>query len=228
MTRFMTLVRLDLRELWMSFRLLAIVTLLLLCGVVAVLAPALDPRLSPVAVFSAALTVAVAVAAGVSAHSIAADRSGGAAAWLVARAISRSSVLLAWLSALGTATLAGLACSSVVVWVAAAPPGRDPVAYLGAVAATGASAFAGITLGALVGVLARPRLAAMVATVLVLALGAAGWVVSAVPLPRGAALLAMLDSARPLSEAIQSTGVALIGAALLALLADAALHRSDL
>ena len=87
----MTLVRLDLRELWMSFRLLAIVTLLLLCGVVAVLAPALDPRLSPVAVFSAALTVAVAVAAGVSAHSIAADRSGGAAAWLVARAISRSS-----------------------------------------------------------------------------------------------------------------------------------------
>mgnify|MGYP003295774193 CR=1 FL=1 len=36
-------------------------------------------------------------------------------------------------SALGTAMLIGLACSALVVWVAAGPLAPDPVAYLGAV-----------------------------------------------------------------------------------------------
>lgn len=225
----MTLVRLDLRELWMSFRLLAIVALMLLCGVAAVVAPAIDPRLSPLAVFAAALTMASACVAGLAAHSIAADRSGGAAAWLVVRAIPRSSLLLAWLSALCMAVLVGLASSALVAWVAAAGSvDAGPLAYLGAVIAAAAAVFVGITLGAVAGVLVRPRPAAVVATLLALGLGVAGWAVGGVPLPRGAALVAALDSARPLSEAAQSTGIALIAAALLALVADAALYRSDL
>lgn len=224
----MTLVNLDLRELWMSFRLLAIVALMLLGGVVAVIAPALDPGLSPLAVFAAALTIASAGVAGLAAHSVSSDRCDGAAAWLVVRAIPRSSLLLAWLSALGVATLVGLAGSAVVVWVTAGAAAPSPPAYLACVVATAAAAFGGVVIGALVGVLLRPRPAAVVATVVTLLVGAIAWSFPALPLPRGAALLAMLASGRPISEAVQSTGVALIGAALLAIAADAALHRADL
>ena len=240
MRRFATLVGLALRELWLSYRLLAILALLVVPALPVVLLPELPTltlagaTLDRPAWFAAGLAGALALAAGIAAGTLAGERSRGTLAWLAVRGVPRTTVLLAWfwafalVLALGLAASAALAVSSLGDAIVAGRPAAF-TAVSGAVAAAGLAATAS---GLLVGTLLRPVPAVLVTLVLVggslltAALVPAAW--SPLP-PAGIAMLAGLDdAARPIAESLRSSGTALAVAAGLLLLAAARLERVDL
>lgn len=240
MTRFATLIGLALRELWLSYRLLAVLAAL----VAAALPVALLPELATVTLagatlgrsawFAAGLAAALALVGGIAAGTLSGERRRGTMAWLAVRAVPRTTVLLAWfvafglVLALGLAASAALAASSLGGTLAA---GRlfAFMAVSGAIAAAGLAATA---TGLLMGTLLRPVAAVLVTlivvggTLLVAALGPPEWS----PLPAaGLAILAAFDgAARPIADATRASGTALAVAAGLLLLAAARLERVDL
>jgi ABC-type transport system involved in multi-copper enzyme maturation permease subunit len=238
--RFTTLIGLALRELWLSYRLLAMLAAL----VAAALPVALLPELPGVTVagvtlerpgwFAAGLAGALALVAGIAAGTISGERRRGTLAWLAVRAVPRTTVLLAWFGAfglvlaLGLAAAAALAASSLGGTLVASRPAAF-IAVSGAVAAAGLAATA---TGLLVGTLLRPVAAVLVTlimvggTLLVAALGPPGW--SLLPAAGLAILAGFDDAARPIADATRSSGTALAVAAGLLLLAAARLERVDL
>ncbi len=231
----MTLVGLDLRELWMSFRLLLVVGALVAGGLAAVLFSMLVPRVGSASVaYSVSLAVASIVAAAVAAYSVASERWNGSSAWLVVRAVSRGSLLVAWLAAFVPPVLVGLSLSALVAWVAIvtepAFTSTAPV-FVVAVAAAGVGAFVAISLGALFGILLTPRFAAWLAGLLSSAAAVATLLAPAgTPLPTGG-FLVLADVAaggRPVSFALQSIGLGLVAIALLVGAAATFLQRADL
>lgn len=234
MTRFVTLVGLNLRELWMSFGLLLILAMLLGSALVLLLVSASVPTVSGSAAYATALAVASIVTAAVAGHSVATERRDGSAAWLAVRAVPRSALLLARLAAFVPPLLVGLLASAIVAWLTLAITPAVAAAPLGfalAVAAAAAGALAAIALGMLLGTLLDPWRAAL-ATILVLAVVAGATVLlpTALPLPGGGfTVLGSLPSVvRPVASALAAAGSALVSMALLTVAAMAVLQRTDL
>lgn len=231
MSRFTILVGLALRELWLTFRLLAILAMLLLAGLAAAVIPAvadIDPPLA----YATALAVVFVPVAAVAAFSLASERRIGSVAWLSVRAIPRGLLLHAWLTALAGVALLGLVGSAVIAWLAVIEqPGGASSAFNAALLAVGATLIAALAVGLFVGALLPPLPAALIAALAAVLLVAPPFLVDpSLPLPGGGlALLAEAGTvSRPISAALRSGGVALAVAAVAIGLAAAALQRADL
>ena len=234
MTRFVTLVGLNLRELWMSFGLLLILAMLLGSALVLLLVSVSAPTVSASVAYATALAVASIVTAAVAAHSVATERRDGPAAWLAVRAVPRSTLLLARLAAFGAPLLAGLLASALVAWLtlAASPTfARVPFGFALAVVAAAAGALAAVSLGMLLGTLLHPwRAALATALVLLVMVGVTVLQPTALPLPSdGFTVLGSLPSiGRPVASALAAAGSALVSIAVLTTAAMAVLQRTDL
>jgi hypothetical protein len=230
-TRFATLVQLALRELWITFRLLAILAALLLSGMAAALLPdlvAVEPQLA----YGAALAGSALACASIAAVTLASERRAGSVAWLSVRAVPRATLLHALLAALALVTLTGLVVSAPVAWLAVS---QDPTASGGAFAAA-CLAIAGLlllalALGLLCGALLPPVAAAAAAFLLLAAMLLPALLLSpSLPGPAGGIglLIRWTDADRPITTALQSCGLALTVSAVLVAATTAALRRDDL
>ena len=228
----MTVAWLALRELWISYRLMVILTGFVTAGAVVALLPA------DVATSFGWLAIGCAggagVAAAISAWSLASERRAGRAAWLVGRGFPRAAIVRGWFAATAIAALLGLVPSAAFAWVALSPVARsvEPAAYVAAIAAVGCGTLAAIAAGQLAGAL-LPRVVAVVAVTLVAGVVAGASVMApstvAVLPPGGHQLLAGLaDAARPIGRALGAGGLALAITAALLVLAMAAMERADL
>jgi ABC-type transport system involved in multi-copper enzyme maturation permease subunit len=238
--RFATLVGLALRELWLSYRLLVGIAVLVAAALPVALLPELPTltlggaMLEGTAWFAAGLAAALALLAGIAAGTLSGERRRGTLAWLAARAVPRTTLLLAWFGAFSLVLAAGLVASATL---AAASPGNAliadrPVAFWAVTGAVAAAGLAATAFGLLAGTLLRP-VAAVVVTLLLVggalltaALGPPGW--SPLPAAGLAVLAGFGDAARPIADATRSSGTALALAAGLLLLAAARLQRVDL
>ena len=239
MTRLPVLVGLALRELWITFRLIPMLVLPVLAGLVEAVVP---PELSGLSAvggagfwFATSLSVAVAVVASLGAWSLATERSAGTAAWVVVRAVPRSTVLVSWFVALAVILAVGIGLGGFAAWLTVlerAETTPDAIPFSVAVGASLATALAAAALGLLIGSILGRRSAALVSLLVVgavLGLAVAGPLAKA-PLPTGGfGVLAGLDqAARPVSDAVRSAGAALAAAAVLLVLGALLMERRDL
>lgn len=221
---------LALRELWISFRLLAILGSLLAAGGALMLVRLVDPIAAPLPWLAGGIAAAAAFMAGLSAWSFSAERRRGAAAWLVGRSVPRSAVLFGWFLALAAPLVAGLVPVAAFGWLLqGAPP---PAAHAAAAGAVLADLFVALATGLLLGTVLAPAPAALVAVLLVGALAAAGGaeIAAAVPLPGDALrLLGELPARQqPVADALSAAGTSLLVAAVLLGVARLAVERSEL
>jgi hypothetical protein len=230
-TRVGTLTGLALRELWISFRLLALLAVPLAGGILT----AVRPEVTDAQILAWGIAAAAVFLSALAAATLAAERRGGAAAWLVLRAVPRSSILIAWFEALAIPVLVGTIASAVLTWLAFATlpaPLIDPVSFAVLAAAAAATTLEALALGLLLGAVARPLLAALLAAAASAGGVAAGLLVPLDPayLPTaGLGLLARAeDLERPLSAGIQAAGLGLALTGLLVAAAAMAFARVDL
>jgi hypothetical protein len=223
-----TVTRLAVRELWISFRLLALLAVYVGAGTVVALLPA------PVAVtlerLALGLAASMVVGAAIAAGALSTERALGRAGWLVTRSISRSTLVVGWFIALGGTSLVGLAAAGILGWLAVSGPLSpvDPAAFAAVLIGAGAMSLAGVAMGLALGAVLRPLLAMLVA----LALGAAtvaafhllvpGFVLPVTAL----ADLATVD--RPVAIGVTGAGACLMAAAAALVLARIGLGRMDL
>jgi len=239
MTRVPALVGLALRELWITFRLIPMIVLPVLAGLVEAVVP---PELSGLSAvggagfwFATSLVMAVAVVAALGAWSLASERSSGTAAWVVVRAVPRSTILVSWFVALAILLAVGIGLGGIGAWLTVlerAETTPDAIPFTAAVGASLATALAAAALGLLVGSILGRRSSALASLIVVggvLGL-AVGGPLATPPLPTaGLGVLGDLDHvARPVSDAVRSAGSALAAAAALLVLAAALMERRDL
>jgi hypothetical protein len=227
----MTVARLALRELWISYRLMLVLAGFVATGAIVALVPVnAEDQLNRLAF---GFAVAGAVAGIVSAWSLASERRRRRAGWLVGRGVPRASIVSGWFAALALAVVAGLVPSAVLAWLALLPAGpSEAVAYAAAVGAVGCGVLAVVAFGQLVGAI-LPPLGAVTAVILFCAAVAAASTLApqaATYLPSaGYVVLANLaDTARPVARAFAGGGVVLATTGALLLLATAAFERVDL
>jgi len=239
MSRVGTLMRMAFHEMWITFRLILVLGLPMIGGIAVI---AIPPEFAGATAlggaafwYAIAAGAAISVTAGLAAVTIANERRRGAVAWMAVRAVARSAVLLSWFLAFGLLVAIGITVGAGGAWLAAithaeAPP--DLLPFAAAVGATVAWALAAVAVGLLIGSVLGSLLATILSTAIGAGVAAAaiGLALSRTPLPSGGInLLAHLDEAgRPVSFALQSSGLALGLAAVLLVLAAAALERSDL
>jgi ABC-type transport system involved in multi-copper enzyme maturation permease subunit len=241
MRRIPLLAGMALRDLWISFRLLAMISLLVAATAPALLIPRTataalaDAPPGPLTWYAAAIAVALAVGGALGAWSLAAMRRHGTAAWLAVRAVPRGSILLGWFAAVGLVVIAGSGLSSLLAWLALGGE-TGVLASAGGYAATAlavaAAGLLAVAVGLLFGSALRPALAALLALLCCAGLGlaaAAGWLgIGPEPLG-GLAQLAHIELAgRPTALGLVSTGLALAVTGALLTVASAALERADL
>jgi hypothetical protein len=223
---------LAIRELWISFRLIALLVGFVGAGAVVALLPATLPAM--LGRLAVGLGAATLLAGAIAAWSIATDRLDGRAGWLVGRSVPRQALVTAWFTTITCLSLLGMATAAVLGWLAATAvsPSLDPVGFAVTAAGIATGVGAAVALGLVAGVLLPPRPAAALVIVLAAAVGMAAWMIpDARPLLPGAAipLLADFQPASPgTATALASAGVGLLAAAVLILLARLLLRRSDL
>ncbi len=239
MSRLPALIRLALRELWISYRLIPIVGLPALAGLVASVVP---PELAGLGAVAGAahwlaigLTVALPAIGAIAAATIAAERVRGTLAWMAVRAVPRSAVVMAWFLAFALLLTVGIALGGAGAWLAAleraeTPP--DPGPFTLAVAGTLGIGLLGVALGLVIGSRLRPGRAALL-TMLVCGATLAWTLVLPLAdhqvLTGALAVLNGLDLAiRPISDAVRSAGLSLACAGGLLVIAAVAIERVDL
>lgn len=168
MSQSTAIARLALRELWISFRLLVLLVGFVAAGSLVALVPApFGVRADRLVV---GITAASFVAGALGAWSFAVERRSGRAGWLVSRSVPRGTLLGGWFVGMAASTLAGLAMTLALGWLALPAGAVTDPARFGLVGAVLASAALGwIGLGLLAGVLAP----AAGASLIVVAVGAA-------------------------------------------------------
>jgi hypothetical protein len=244
MRRFGTVTGLALRELWISFRLLLAVGVIIAAALPSALLPHTTPALaatpleSPLEWFAIGLALALGVIGGMAAAALSQERRRGSAGWLVIRAVPRPVILLGWFAAFLVLLVAGLLPAATLVWLTVAAPASDvsdawPFAapLIGALAAGAAAVAIGLLIGALLNPWPAGLLTLLVTTGLLLAavLGAAPELTSAPAPVAGLAILGDLpNQARPVADALRASGTSLLVAAGALILATAALGRADL
>lgn len=228
----MTITRLAIRELWISFQLLLVLSAFVAAGALVALVPG-APAVT-LDRLAAGLGIAAAIASASGAGALASQRQRGVGGWLVSRAVPRRTLLHGWFLALGLPVLIGTVAAAVLGWlaVAGAATGPDPLPFGLAVAAVGAGSLAGLALGLAMGAVLSPVPAALGALVVC---GAVAVVSLALPsaaefLPGAGhvALAALSDVGRPLALAVRAVGTSVLLIAVLLVLARAALDRADL
>ena len=244
MRRFGTVTGLALRELWISYRLLLAVGVLVAAALPSALLPHTTPALaaspfeSPLEWFAIGLALALGVIGGMAAAALSRERRRGSAGWLVIRAVPRPVILLGWFAAFVVLLAAGLLPAATLVWLTVAVPASDvgdvwPFAapLIGAWAAGAAAVAIGLLIGALLTPWPAGLLTLLVTAGILLAavLGVAPQL-SAAPAPvAGLAILGDLpNQARPVADALRASGTSLLVAAGALILATAALGRADL
>ena len=131
MRRFGTVTGLALRELWISFRLLLVMGVLIVAAVPSAMLPHTTPALaatpleSPLEWFAIGLALALGVVGGMAASALSLERRRGSAGWLVIRAVPRRVVLLGWFAAFVLLLVVGLLPGAVLVWLTVAAPASD-------------------------------------------------------------------------------------------------------
>ena len=221
--------RLAWRELWISFRMLALLVAFIGVGAVVVLVPA-----SPAAMLERAaigLGVATVVTGAVTAWSVADERVSGRTGWLVSRSVSRGTYVLGWFGALIAICVAGLVAAGFLSWMAVASglAGPEPAELAAGVAAVGAEVAAATALGLLAAGVARPLRAALLAALTCAAVGAAPLVLpSAATLLPVAVLAQVAAPGSILDDALRSAGLALLVTSVVLVLARLAMERVEL
>jgi hypothetical protein len=229
----LTLTRLAVRELWISFRLLLLLALPVIAGLVALLLSA-DPDLTQPALALGMGSVA-ALAAGVAAASWAMERQRGTAAWLSMSAVPRASILIAWFVGLAVPMLFGVAGGSALVWLGTGThtiPPLDGPAYAALVGAIAGATLQALAIGLVFGSFLPPVIAALVAVLGSGGLLAAGLLLVTEPpvIPTaGVGLLAQaMDLLRPMADGLQALGLGLAMTGLLIGVALLIFDRVDL
>ena len=171
-----TVTRLAVRELWMTFRLVAMLVAGVGAGAIVALIPApLPTLLDRLAIGLAAATI---LAAALAAWSVAADRTRGRAAWLVTRSVPRATILGGWFVSAGSVAVLGVGVGAVLGGLAVAALARVPIApYAAAAGSVAATAVAAVALGCVAGLLVGPRTAAVAAVLIVAGAIGAAWLV---------------------------------------------------
>lgn len=215
------------RELWISFRLLALLAAYVGVGALVALLPA--PASTAMTRLSVGLAAAVIVGAAIAAGALGTERVLGRAGWLVTRSISRGTLLVGWFVAVGGVSLIGLLAAAALGWLAASPLSQPQVApFAAVVGGVAAMSLAMIAIGLLLGTLLPPVPAAVAAVVVGLLVAGASYTV----LPDAAAPLAALAELpsldRPVAAGVQGAGIGLAATAVALVLARVALGRADL
>jgi ABC-type transport system involved in multi-copper enzyme maturation permease subunit len=211
--------RLALRELWISFRLLALLAAYIGAGTAVALLPA--PLATVLVRLAIGVAAAMVVGAAIAGWSLSRERALGRAAWLATRSIPRGTILVGWFCALALVSILGIVAVGVLGWLAASAPGAT-------FAAIACGAIGMLALGLLAGTLLRPSLAAIAAAVAGVAVGGAAWLgLPRVEIPVEA-LAQLSQLSNPISVAIQGAGMGLAAAGVLLLLAWVAFNRVDL
>ena len=244
MRRFGTVTGLALRELWISFRLLLAVGVLILAALPSAMLPHTTPALaaapleSPLEWFAIGLAMALGVVSAMAAAALSGERRRGSAGWLVIRAVPRPVILLGWFAAFVLLLVAGLLPAASLVWLTVAAPASDVgdvAPFLAPVIGAWAAGAAAVAIGLLLGSLLTPWPAGLL-TLLITAgmllaavLGVAPALSAASTPTAGLAILGDLpNQARPVADALRSSGTSLVVAAVALILASAALARADL
>ena len=224
--------RLAVRELWITFRLVVLLVAFVAVGAAVALVPAPLPlTMQRLAGGLGAATLLVAAAA---AWSIAEERARGRAGWLVTRSVPRGTLLGGWFAATAAIALVGLSAAAVLGWLAASGVsfGLDPAGYAAVMLAVAASVMAAVALGLLTGTVLGPRAAVLASLLAGIAVAAVAWLLPAsdglVPGSAFLSLAALREGPAAPGAAWQATGVALLTAAMLLVLARLALSRADL
>lgn len=231
MSQAVIVARVAVRDLWMSFRLLLVLVAFVGGSAVVALVPA--PPAVVLDRLGLGLALATVISSGVAAWTIAAERREGRAGWFISRSVSRGTYLGGWFAGLLLIAAGGVFGSGLFGWLAtlSLPIRIDPVAFAIVIAAVAATAAAGVSLGLAAGSILPPAVAAAVATAACAAIGAtvllAGW---ASPFPGGAFLLVggLTSGSAVLPDALQATGVVLLLAAGLLVVARAGMARAEL
>jgi hypothetical protein len=239
-TRLAPVTGLALHELWISFRLLVVIGVVLLATLPAALLPStLTPSVGgapPGAIgwYAVALAGALSLVSAVAAATIARERRRGTAGWLVVRAVPRASILVAWFAAFVLLEMAALIPAGLIGWLSlenTLPP-SGPTPFAAALFATAASGAAALAVGMLAGCLLRPLVAALVALLLTAAplIGpaAGAWDLPAVPGGGLAVLTSLATDPHPIADSLLAAGTALGLTAALLLVCVAAFERADL
>jgi hypothetical protein len=229
----LTLTRMAVRELWISFRLLLLLALPVVAGLVALLLSG-EPDLT-LPVLGLGMGTVAAFAAGASAAGWAMERRRGTVGWLSMRAVPRASILTAWFTGLAIPLLVGIGAGSVLVWLATgaqASPPLDAPAFAMLMGAVAGAALQGLAIGLIFGSLLRTWVAALAAILVSCALLAAGaLIVTEPPLVPTAGiglLIQATDLVRPAADGLQALGLALAMTGLLLGVALMVFDRVDL
>jgi putative Ca2+/H+ antiporter (TMEM165/GDT1 family) len=239
-----TVTGLALRELWISFRLLLAVGVLVAAALPGALLPHTTPALaavpleSPLEWFAIGLALALGVIGGMAAAALSRERRRGSAGWLVIRAVPRPVILLGWFAAFVVLLVAGLLPAATLMWLTVAAPVSemgDPWPFAAPLIGALAAGVAAVAIGLLLGALLTPWPAGLLTLLLTAGLLLAAVLdvapqLSAAPAPvAGLAILGDLpNQARPVADALRASGTALVVAAGALILAAAALGRADL
>jgi hypothetical protein len=233
-----SLTALALRELWISFRLLLLLGLALAGGMLAAALPQIGGGGS--ATLAWAMAVTGIITASLAGAALADERQRGRAAWLVVRAVPRSSLVIAWFVALAVPVVVGLTVAAALTWLTVevaslAELGSTPLdaaAFSTLIAAATLGVLQALAAGLLLGTLARPLVAAPLAGLLSAALLLPPLLFADLPrfLPgSGLGLLARAEElSRPLSDGLGSLGLGCAILAALLILAAAFLERAEL
>ena len=216
------------RELWISFRLLALLTVYVGAGALVALLPAPGP--TALARLAAGLAAAMIVGSGIAAGSLGLERVLGRAGWLVTRSITRGTLLMGWFVALAAITLIGLVAAGSLGWLAAstvaAPLELGPFAVV--VAGVAAMSLAAVAVGLLLGSVLGPRPAMIAALAVGILVEAAAYALLPPTIVPLAALAQLQALDRPIAAGVQGAGIALAVTAVTLVLARLALGRVDL
>jgi hypothetical protein len=224
-------VRLAVRELWISFRLFVVVAVFVAAGAFVALVPA--PLPSTMARLAAGLAAATLAAAAVAAWSMGEERRAGRAGWLVSRSLPRGALLTGWFVALSGVSLAALAAAGILGWLTATSVTLrlEPSGFAALLSGVAATTLLAVALGLLVGILFPARPAAFVAVAFLALAGSIAW---AAPLDAtlvpGGALVALAELTEGTSEGpgLRAAGAALAAAAVLLVAARVAIERAEL
>lgn len=220
------------RELWITFRILALLAGFIAVGTLVALLPA--PLPTVMERLALGLGAASILAATLAAWSFSDERARGRAAWLVTRSVSRGTLLGGWFAALAGFALAGTAVAGLLGWLTASGVSLRPDggAFAAALLGVAATVLVAIALGLLVGTLLRGPFAIGITVAAGVAFGLLAWFAPGAPeLVPGAAMvdLATLhEGVRAPIGGLRAAGSALLWTALLLVIARLVLERAEL
>lgn len=224
--------RLAVRELWITFRLLALLAVFIGVGAGVALLPA--PLPAVMERLGLGLGAAAVAAGAIAAWSFAAERAHGRAAWLVARSVSRGTLLGGWFVALFALALAGTAVAGLLGWLAASAVSLrlDGGAFATQLVGVAATVAASIALGLLAASALHAPLALAVTVAVGTGIGAVAWLVpwgsELIPGAAMVALAGLREGVAPQLGGLRAAGASLVITALLVAAARIVLERAEL